>query len=135
MAGRWTPFKAFVYGQELAIRKGEKKLGRVQSHLLLDGGIIACPPDRQVEFNRKYAEGLRNKVEMFCVEMKTSPVIYMMSEFDLKIRDRAINTKELERFVQVAQETVMGLFPDENHILAVLTADSKVRRSRFLFFF
>lgn len=126
MAGEWTEFRSYVYSTGLALRRGEKALGRDQSHLLLDGGIIACPPDRQSEFNKKYAEALFKGVKVFCVEMKTKHAIYMMSEFDLKMRDRSINDEELGLLVRIVQRIIVKAFPGHNHNVAVLTAPPKV---------
>lgn len=126
MAGEWSDFRAFIYTTGLAIRKGEKALGREKTHLLLDGGIISCPPERQREFNSKYAEALFKGVKLFCVEMKPKHAVYMMSEFDLKLRDRPINDEELRLVVRIVQTVIVKAFPESETILAVLTAPPKV---------
>lgn len=123
MAGSWTPFRSYIYSSGLMVRSGDK--GREMTHLLLDGGIVSCPPDQQREFNARYAEALANKVPLFCVEKKTAPAFYMMSEFDLKLRDRAITDDELKLIVRIVQSTVVKAFANADHILAVLTAPPK----------
>ena len=126
MAGHWTAFRSFVYKSGIAIRKGEKALGREKTHLLLDGGVISCPAAKQREFNQKYAEALVKGDKVFCVEMKTTHAFYMMSEFDLKLRDRAVTDEEVKLIVRVVQGVMVKAFPDEETILAVLTAPPKV---------
>lgn len=128
MATEWTEFRTYLYGSGLMLRKGEKKLGRVQSHFLLDGGIVVCPPDRIPEFHKKYAEALFKGTRVYCVEQKTKDAVYMLSEFDLKIADREINSEELRDFVRIVQGVMSRAFTRENVSVAVLTAPPKVLR-------
>ena len=83
--GEWNSFRRWLYHEELALKKGVKG---VETHLLLDGGKLAIPDERNEEFLIRYSRALFEGDWTYVVETKTAPVFYMMAEFDLKIIGR-----------------------------------------------
>ena len=129
--GEWNDFKTYVYRTGLGVKSGEKK-GKVITHLLLDGGTVAVPPDREQEFLEKYAKELLAGTDLYVVEMKTEPCFFFMSEFDIKMR-RDINQEELLQFVRVVQSVMDVAFPyleDADSNVGVLTVDSKPSKTK-----
>lgn len=58
------------------------------SHLLLNGGCLSVPSDREEEFLKEYIKTIiedQPNDRLYICEQKTSPVFVMMSEFDLKL--------------------------------------------------
>jgi hypothetical protein len=113
--GEWNDFRTYIYRTGLGIKKGEKKTGRKLTHLLLDGGIISVPADREQEFLDKYAAELAKGTDLYVVEMKSEPCFFFMSEFDIKM-DRPMNQEELLQFVRVVQSVMAQAFPLETEI-------------------
>ena len=130
--GDWNDFRTYIYHTGLGIRAGEKKLGKKVTHLLLDGGILSVPADREREFLDKYALELAKGTDLYVVEMKTEPCFFFMSEIDIKM-DREINQEEIIDFVRVAQSVMAQAFPDRNIDVGVSTPapkDSKTQDNR-----
>ena len=120
--GDWNEFRTFVYRTGLGIKKGEQK-GKKPTHLLLDGGSLAVPPEREQEFLDKYAFELSTGTDLFVVEMKSTPCFFLMSEFDIKFpREHPMTHEDLLEFVRVVQSVVVRAFPEVNTQVAVSTA-------------
>jgi hypothetical protein len=129
----WTEFKTYLYRSGLAVRSGEKLAGRERTHLLLDGGMVSCPPERENELKAKYAEMISRGIRVYCVEMKPKHAFYMMVELDLKLADREIFPEELMRIASLLQRSVIAHafagYPDLDLTVAVTTAPSKTTTS------
>ena len=123
----WTRFKSWIYKSGLGIRPSDADKSRPKTHFMLDGGKMSVPHERQDEFDESYARALFEGEPVFVVELKTSPVYYLMFEFDLKMpRGRLLSDEELRLFVSVVQRVVAPMFSDfPNTSVAVLTAPPK----------
>lgn len=109
--GEWNDFRSYVYRTGLGIvKEKEAKLKaaerRKPTHLMLDGGRMAVPPDREAEFLEAYARELVKGTDLYVVEMKSEPCFFFMSEFDIKLADRALTPSEIARFVCAVQSVM-----------------------------
>ena len=108
--GEWNDFKTYAWSSGFWVKKGEKKLGRNTTHLLLDGGMLEVPPEKEQEFLDAYARSFLMGLDLYVVEMKSTPCFFFMSEFDIKMADRLMNTEEIQLFVRVVQSVVAKAF-------------------------
>jgi len=123
--GEWGDFRRYLYREGLALKKGVK--GDV-THLLLDGGRLSVPDDRNEEFLVRYAQTMTTGEWTYVVEQKTLPVFYMMCEFDIKLTgENAIFDDEHKRaLVRIVQSRVMSVaYPGRDVSVAVCTAPPK----------
>jgi len=122
--GAWTDFRRWLYKEGFAIKKGDGKKGG-ETHLLLNGGRLAVPDERNAEFLTHYAHALFNGDWLYVVEKKTSPIYTYMNEFDIKIKDRELTREELDAIVRIVQGIMSSAFPGQDVKLAVCTAPPK----------
>jgi len=121
--GDWNEFRTYIYCNGLGVKKGEKLLGRKPTHLLLDGGRVIVPPEREQEFLEKYAVAFGKGLDLFVVEMKSDPCFFFMSEFDMKFPlEKPMNQEQLYSFVRVVQSVMFQAFPDFDVTAGVSTA-------------
>ena len=120
--GEWNDFKTYTWRSGVWVKKGEQKLGKVKTHLLLDGGILSVPPNKEQEFLNVYARSLVNDLDLYVVEMKSTPCFFFMSEFDIKMADRVISEQELHIFVRTVQSVMSVAFSGDDVNVGVSTA-------------
>jgi hypothetical protein len=128
--GEWNDFKTYAWRSGFWVKKGEKKLGRKTTHLLLDGGILEVPPEKEQEFLDAYARSLLNGADLYVVEMKSEPCFFFMSEFDIKMADRLMNAEELQLFIRVVQSVMSKAFPSTDVNVGVSTAPAKNAKTK-----
>lgn len=124
--GAWTDLRRWIYKEGFAIKKGDGTGKGKETHLLLNGGRFILPDDRNVEFLNRYARALFEGEWQYVVEKKTTPLYYMMCEFDIKLEGREITREEIEAIITIVQSKVMSVaFPDRDVRVVVCTAPSK----------
>ena len=127
--GDWNDFMSYVYRSGLGVKVGQSKPGTKKTHLLLNGGILSVPPEREQEFLDRYAMELAKGTDLYVVEMKTEPCFYFMSEFDIRLPDRVLTPDEILRIVKVLQSVINQAFPDSENgdtNIAVSTSPPKL---------
>ena len=122
--GAWTALRRWIYSEGFAIKKGDGTGRGKETHLLLNGGRFVLPDNRNAEFLNKYARALFEGEWQYVVEKKT-PIFHMMSEFDIKIRDREVNRDEIDAMVRIVQRVMSQAFPETDVSVAVCTAPPK----------
>lgn len=127
--GEWNDFRTYIYRTGLGIKASERKLGKKMTHLLLDGGIVSVPAEREQEFLEKYAAELVKGTDLYVVEMKTEPCFFFMSEFDIKM-ERQIGPEEIVRFVRVVQSVMARAFPEHRVDVGVSTPPPKESKTQ-----
>jgi hypothetical protein len=76
-----TDFRAWCYKNEVNLRKGDGKVR--ETHLMLDGGKLAVPPEMHAQFYERYAHSLFEGERLYVCERRT-PVFNMFAELDYK---------------------------------------------------
>ena len=66
--GEWNDFKTYAWSSGFWVKKGEKKLGRNTTHLLLDGGMLEVPPEKEQEFLDAYARSFLMGLDLYVVD-------------------------------------------------------------------
>jgi hypothetical protein len=128
-AGSWTRFRKYIYDKGLAIKKGIKIKGE-PTHLLLDGGRLVVPEDRNLELLREFAHSYMDGEPLYLIEHKTFPCFNMMAEFDIKFKgERLLSSDEVRAIVAVVQDRVISVAykdrkPEELRV-AVLQVEPK----------
>ena len=124
--GEWNDFRSYLYRTGLGIVAADKTK-KVKTHLLLDGGKLSVPPEREKEFLARYAKELVAGTDLWVVEMKTEPCFFFMSEFDIKFETRAITLEEILTVSRIVQGVVARAFTGSEHprVLAISTAAPK----------
>lgn len=120
--GGWTEFRSWVFKNQMMLVKGLKG---EETHLLLDGGRLSVPNERNADFLKQYARALFEITPVYVVEKKTK-LFYMMAEFDIKLEDREVTANEIAAIVRAIQQGVMSVaFPENLPQVAVCTAPPK----------
>jgi hypothetical protein len=110
--GDWNELRRWIYAKDFACKKGDGGAKGRETHLLLNGGRFILPDNMNDEFLRLYAKCLFMGDWLYVVEKKTSPVFYMMAEFDIKLLDREITREEIDAIVRIVQSRVISVvFP------------------------
>lgn len=118
----WNGFRTVASERGWYVPKGSAPSERAKmTHLMLDGGVLAVPPEDEDLFLREYFHYARFEgVPLFLNELKTAPYFCMMAEFDLYVAD-LLEQRQVDCLVRVVQ-VVMTDFVDEADTSAMVSA-------------
>lgn len=123
----WGPLKQWFKTNGLFVKmRANTRDTRPVTHLLLDGGKITVPPNREDEFLLKYAECMHRGSPLFLVETKT-PIYKYMMDLDFAAA-KVTGEDEIEKVVKVVHATVALYFPtltDSQRRMVVCRTDNK----------